>query len=78
MIEAADHPGGHLHAAQVLRRCVHVLEAIGGNPFARAGVETAFWDLEAQRREFSGQVLGGSRTRIDAGLAAGIAPTMCS
>lgn len=54
-----------------------VLEAIGGNPFARAGVETAFWDLEAQREGIPlARLLGGSRTRIDAGLAVGIAPTI--
>jgi O-succinylbenzoate synthase len=54
-----------------------VLEAIGGNPFARAGVETAFWDIEAQRRgQPLARLLGGSRTRVDSGLAVGIASTI--
>jgi len=54
-----------------------VLEAIGGNAFARAGVETAFWDMEAQRRgQPLSRLLGGSRSRVDAGLAVGKAPTI--
>jgi O-succinylbenzoate synthase len=54
-----------------------VLEAIGGNPFARAGVETAFWDIEAQRRGVPlAALLGGTRGRVEAGLTVGIAPAI--
>ena len=37
-----------------------LLEAVGGNPFARAGIETAFWDMEAQREGVPlARLLGG-------------------
>lgn len=54
-----------------------ILDRIGGNPFARAGVETAFWDLEGQR---SGvplfRLLGGEREEVECGLAVGIYPSI--
>ena len=54
-----------------------LLEAVGGNPFARAGIETAFWDMEAQRKGIPlAKLLGGSRTRVDSGLAVGITGTI--
>ena len=51
----------------------NVLESLGGSPFARAGIETAFWDLDAQRAgkplyEF----LGGTARPLQSGLAVGI------
>jgi o-succinylbenzoate synthase len=54
-----------------------VLEAIGGIPCARAGVEAAFWDIEAQRMGVPlARLLGGSRARVDASLVVGMAPTI--
>ena len=54
-----------------------LLDGLGGSPFARAGVETAFWDLEGQA---SGrplyELLGGKRKPIDSGLAVGIYPSV--
>lgn len=54
-----------------------ILDQIGGNPFARAGVETAFWDVEGQR---SGlplfRMLGGEREEVECGLAVGIYPSV--
>lgn len=54
-----------------------LLEAIGGNPYARAGVETAFWDIEAQQQGVPlGRLLGGHRTRLESGLVVGITQTI--
>jgi o-succinylbenzoate synthase len=54
-----------------------VLEAIDGDCFARAGLEAAFWDLEAQRAGVPlGRLLGGSRTHVEVGLSLGMAPTI--
>ena len=54
-----------------------VLERIPGSPFARAGIETAWWDLIGQK---SGRplykMLGGKRNRLESGLAVGIYPTI--
>jgi o-succinylbenzoate synthase len=50
-----------------------ILRRWGGSPFARAGIETAFMELEALR---SGKpvyaLLGGTRNPVAAGLAVGI------
>jgi o-succinylbenzoate synthase len=54
-----------------------VLEAIGGTPSGRAGVETAFWDAEAQRAGMPlGRFLGGARSRVECGLVVGGTPTI--
>lgn len=54
-----------------------LLSASGANPFGRAGVETAFWDLEAQRTDQPlHQMLGCRRTSVASGLAVGIYPTI--
>jgi o-succinylbenzoate synthase len=54
-----------------------LLDEIGGNPFARCGVETAFWDLEARWRNVPLHVLLGSSHRaVASGLAVGITPTL--
>jgi len=53
------------------------LDAIPGNSFAKAGIETAFWDLEAQKRsEPLGVSLGGKFKRVESGLAVGMFPTI--
>ena len=49
----------------------------GGNPFARAGVETAFWDLEGQRAGIPlYRLLGGESDEVVCGLAVGIYPSI--
>lgn len=54
-----------------------ILGQIGGNPFARAGVETAFWDIEGQRTDKPlFRLLGGERGEVECGLAVGIYPTV--
>lgn len=55
--------------ADVARR----LAPFRGNPFAKAAVETAAWDLEAHRRgEPLGRLLGGTRSEVEAGADFGI------
>src|SRR2546425_862121 len=55
-------------------------DGIRGNPFARAGVETAAWDLEAHRRAVGLATLLGERlgarpaTAVPCGVALGIPP----
>lgn len=55
----------------------HVLAGLKSSPFARAGLETAFWDLEAQA---AGQplygLLGGEKLPLESGLAVGIYPDL--
>ncbi len=54
-----------------------LLDETKGNAFAKAGVETAWWDLQAQAAGKSlSALLGGSRTKIESGLAVGIYPTI--
>ena len=55
-----------------------LLDRIQGNAFAKAGIETAFWDLEAQKRAKPLNVLlGATRNQVESGLAVGIYPTVC-
>jgi O-succinylbenzoate synthase len=54
-----------------------LFDSVGGNAFARAGLETAFWDLEGQKRGSPlFELLGGSDREVDSGLAVGIEPTV--
>lgn len=54
-----------------------LLDQAGGNSYARAGLETAFWDLKAQREGVPlYKALGGTRDEIESGLAVGIYPTI--
>lgn len=54
-----------------------VLEEIESNPFAKAGIETAFWDLQAQQNNKPlYETLGGKKTQVESGLAVGIYPTI--
>lgn len=56
-----------------------VLTRAGGSPFARAGMETAFWDLEGQRTgKPIWELLGGANRPLESGLAVGIYPTINS
>lgn len=55
----------------------NVLGCIPGQYFAKAGLETAWWDLEANRRCVSlWQLLGGCRRPVPSGLAVGLYDTV--
>ena len=48
-----------------------------GNNFAKHGVESALWDIEAQRNNMSlASLLGGERTSITPGVVVGLADTI--
>lgn len=53
------------------------LDKVGGTPFARAGLETAAWDLAAkgENRPILA-LLGAEKTVIESGLAVGIYPSI--
>ncbi len=54
-----------------------LLDGSGGNFYARAGIETAFWDLKAQRDDVPlYKALGGTGNVVESGLAVGIYPTV--
>jgi len=54
-----------------------VLDGIPGSPFAKAGIETAMWDLTAQRQDLPlFKLLGGKEGSIASGLAVGIYSTI--
>lgn len=56
---------------------IHILDQISGNCFAKAGIETAFWDFEAKQKEVPlYKLLGGSQRKIESGLAVGICGTL--
>jgi O-succinylbenzoate synthase len=49
------------------------LDALPAGNFTKAGVETAFWDLAAQRlNKPLHEMLGGARTQVESGLAVGL------
>jgi O-succinylbenzoate synthase len=49
------------------------LDALNAGNFTKAGVETAFWDLAAQRQGRAlHELLGGARTEVESGLAVGL------
>lgn len=49
---------------------------IRGNRMAKAGVESAFWDLFAQREAVSlSNLMGGTRKKIEVGVSVGLQPT---
>ena len=53
------------------------LEESGGEPFARAGLEGAVWDLAANKNGRPlWQLLGGNLRRIESGAAIGLMPTL--
>jgi o-succinylbenzoate synthase len=53
-----------------------LLDQTQGNAFAKAGIETAFWDLEAQKgNKPLYTLLGGVRRQVESGLAVGIYST---
>lgn len=53
------------------------LKVFKGNPFAKAGPESAWWDLKARREGKSlHRLLGGQRTTVDAGSDFGVQDTL--
>jgi O-succinylbenzoate synthase len=54
-----------------------LLEKIRGHEMARAGVENALWDIEAQEKGISlAALLGGEREEIACGVSLGIQPSV--
>ena len=53
--------------------CPHIFNSVRGNPMAKAALENAIWDLEAQREGISlSRLLGGVRDSIPCGVSLGI------
>ena len=61
------------HGGQIPR----LFSQVRGNRMAKAALENAIWDLEAQRKGISlSKLLGGTRERIPCGVSIGIQPTI--
>lgn len=57
--------------------CPGLFAAIRGHQMAKATLENAIWDLEAQREGISlAQLLGGTREKVPCGVSLGIQPTI--
>ena len=53
--------------------CPRIFRAVRGNPMAKAALENAIWDLEAQREGISlSRLIGGVRESIPCGVSLGI------
>ncbi len=53
--------------------CPRIFRAVRGNPMAKAALENAIWDLEAQREGLSlSRLIGGVRESISCGVSLGI------
>jgi O-succinylbenzoate synthase len=53
--------------------CPKIFNVVRGNPMAKATLENAIWDLEAQREGVSlSRLIGGVRDRINCGVSLGI------
>ncbi len=53
--------------------CPKIFNVVRGNPMAKATLENAVWDIEAQREGLSlSQLIGGVRDRIACGVSLGI------
>ena len=52
------------------------VRGIRGHNMAKAGLETALWDLEAKLEDSLWKMLGGTRERIDCGVSIGIQPSI--
>jgi O-succinylbenzoate synthase len=65
-----SHPSGVEEVNDVINR-------VPSNSFAKAGIETAFWDLAAQRQDTPlCKCLGAKRNQVESGLAVGIFPSI--
>jgi O-succinylbenzoate synthase len=57
--------------------CPRIFRAVRGNPMARATLENAIWDLEAQREGIPlSRLIGGVRESIACGVSIGIQPSI--
>lgn len=57
--------------------CPHVFRQVRGHRMAKAALENAVWDLEAQVEKVSlAQLLGGTRALIPCGVSIGIQPSV--
>ena len=57
--------------------CLHIFHHVRGNRMAKATLENAIWDLEAQREGISlAQLIGGVRDVIPCGVSLGIQPSI--
>jgi O-succinylbenzoate synthase len=53
--------------------CPRIFQAVRGNPMAKAALENAIWDLEAQREGISlSRLIGGVRESVACGVSLGI------
>jgi o-succinylbenzoate synthase len=58
-------------------QCPRIFNVVRGNRMAKATLENAIWDLEAQRQGISlSQLLGGVRETIPCGVSIGIQPSI--
>jgi O-succinylbenzoate synthase len=58
-------------------KCPGIFRQVRGNRMAKAALENAVWDLEAQMRGIPlASLLGGTRETIDCGVSIGIQPTL--
>jgi O-succinylbenzoate synthase len=57
--------------------CPQIFRAVRGNHMAKAALENAIWDLEAQRERVSlSRLIGGTRRKIPCGVSLGIQPSI--
>ncbi|HLI04183.1 MAG TPA: o-succinylbenzoate synthase [Terracidiphilus sp.] len=57
--------------------CPRIFKLVRGNPMAKAALENAIWDLEAQREGVPlARLLGGVRETIPCGVSLGIQPSI--
>jgi o-succinylbenzoate synthase len=57
--------------------CPKIFKRVRGNPMAKAALENAIWDLEAQIENAPlYELLGGTKKRIACGVSIGMQPTM--
>lgn len=68
LLDADVEHGGHCH---------RIFKQVRGHRMAKASLENALWDLQAQREGVSlASLLGGSREMIACGVSLGIQPTL--
>jgi O-succinylbenzoate synthase len=71
--------GPALAAAEIEHsgKCPGIFKQVRGHRMAKAALENAVWDLEAQMRDVPlAQLLGGTRGTINCGVSIGIQPTL--
>ena len=57
--------------------CPKIFKKVRGNPMAKAALENAIWDLEAQIEKAPlYELLGGTQKRVACGVSIGMQPTM--